>query len=149
MPTSYSSKAAAQEPFLETMRALVRAYQTFSSYSEAFVRQYDLTSGQFDVIATLGNTSGMLMGDIGEKTLITKGTLTGIVDRLEKKGFVEREVPTDNRRCVLVRLTPSGQQLFENIFPEHIADLKQHFDKLEPSELELLKVLLNRLQQAF
>jgi len=71
------SETLPQEPSLALVRELVRVYQAFSSYSEAFVRQYNLTPSQFDVVATLGNTQGLSMGEIVEKTLITKGTLTG------------------------------------------------------------------------
>ncbi|MEO1210032.1 MAG: MarR family transcriptional regulator [Cyanobacteria bacterium J06638_20] len=132
-----------------TVRELVRTYQSFSSYSEAFVREHGLTPSQFDVIATLGNTNGLSMGDIGEKTLITKGTLTGVVDRLEKKGWVMREIPPDNRRSVIVRLTTDGEALFERVFPAQLTDMKQRLSGLEPSELDLLRVLLRRLRQAF
>lgn len=149
MPTPYSPQAAAKEPFLGTIRELVRAYQAFASYSEKFVRQHNLTPAQFDVIATLGNTQGMSMGDIGDKTLITKGTLTGVVDRLIKKGLATREVPPENRRSVIVKLTPAGETLFNQVFPAHIADMKQHLKNFNPSELELLKVLLGRLRQTF
>ncbi|HHP7245403.1 MAG TPA: MarR family winged helix-turn-helix transcriptional regulator [Elainellaceae cyanobacterium] len=131
------------------MRELVRAYQAFSSYSETFVRQYDLTPAQFDVIATLGNMQGLSMGEIGEKTLITKGTLTGVVDRLEKKGLVIREVPPENRRSVIVSLTTAGEELFQQVFPAHIADIHQHLETMDASEMELMQVLLKRLQQAF
>lgn len=62
MATSNLFQAVAQEPSLATIRALVRAYQAFARYSETFVRQYDLTPAQFDVIATLGNTQGLTMG---------------------------------------------------------------------------------------
>ncbi|MEO1147488.1 MAG: MarR family transcriptional regulator [Cyanobacteria bacterium J06638_22] len=134
---------------MATVRELVRSYQAFSSYSEAFAREHGLTPSQFDVLATLGNTSGMSMGDIGEKTLITKGTLTGVVDRLEKKGWVAREVPPDNRRSVIVRLTADGKALFERVFPAQLTDMKTRLGVLEPSELELLRVLLRRLRQAF
>lgn len=89
------------------------------------------------------------MGDIGEKTLITKGTLTGVVDRLERKGLVTRETPPENRRSVIVRLTATGQQLFEQVFPAHIWDIKQHLEPLDSSEMELLRVLLNRMQSLF
>lgn len=140
---------AAKEAFIPTMKELVRAYQSFSAYSEAHIRQFDLTPAQFDVIATLGNTNGLSMGEIGARTLITKGTLTGVVDRLIQKQLVVREIPSNNRRNVIVQLTPSGQQVFEQVFPAHIAHLKEQFEKLEPSELELLKVLLSRLKQAF
>ncbi|MGJ3245099.1 MAG: MarR family winged helix-turn-helix transcriptional regulator [Elainellaceae cyanobacterium] len=149
MSTPHAPEAAVQEPHLATIRELARAYQAFSSYSETFVRQYNLTPAQFDVIATLGNTQGLSMGDIGEKTLITKGTLTGVVDRLEMKGFVSREIPPENRRSVIVKLTSDGVALFEQVFPAHIADIKKHLETLNNSEIELLRVLLSRLQQVF
>jgi len=140
---------AAKEDFIPTMRELVRAYQAFSSCSEAHIRQFNLTSPQFDVIATLGNTNGLSMGEIGEKTLITKGTLTGVIDRLVKKGIVRRETPADNRRSIIVCLTPKGEELFAEVFPAHINYLKERFEKLDPSELKLLTALLHRLKQAF
>ena len=148
----FSSREAmptANEPFLLVVRELARAYQAFSAYSEAHIRQFDLTPAQFDVIATLGNTNGMCMGELGEKTLITKGTLTGVIDRLIHKQLVCRETLPENRRSVLVQLTPEGQQVFDRVFTAHIAHLKARFDKLDASELELLKVLLGRLRQAF
>lgn len=147
-PPSNAAQAA-KAPFLATVRELARAYQAFSSYSEAFVRQYNLTPAQFDVIATLGNTSGMSMGEIGEKTLITKGTLTGVIDRLEKKTLLSREAALGDRRSVVVKLTPAGKDLFEQVFPAHIADMQTRFGQFEASELDLLKILLQRLSKAF
>ncbi|MGF1568389.1 MAG: MarR family winged helix-turn-helix transcriptional regulator [Nodosilinea sp.] len=149
MTTLDSAQTAAQAPALATVRELVGTYQAFASYSEAFVRQYDLTPAQFDVIATLGNTQGLTMGEIGEKTLITKSTLTGVVDRLETKALVSREVPPQNRRCVVVKLTPAGATLFEQAFPAHVADIGRHLAALDTSEIELLRVLLARLRQVF
>ncbi|WP_396135807.1 MarR family winged helix-turn-helix transcriptional regulator [Chamaesiphon sp. VAR_69_metabat_338] len=137
------------ESFLPVVRELATAYQALAAYSEAHVRQFDLTPAQFDVIATLGNTNGLCMGELGEKTLITKGTLTGVIDRLIQKQLVCRETPAENRRNVLVQLTPAGQAVFDRVFPLHLAHLKERFDKIDPVELELLKVLLGRLRQAF
>ncbi|MBR8836973.1 MAG: MarR family transcriptional regulator [Stigonema ocellatum SAG 48.90 = DSM 106950] len=132
-----------------TLFELVRTYQAFSTYTEVFVGQFDLTPAQFDVIATLGQTSGMNTGEIGERTLITKGTLTGVIDRLEKKGLVQREVPKQDRRSVLVKLTNDGQAVLNRALPAQIADLERRFGQLESSELELLRVLLRRLRQVF
>jgi MarR family transcriptional regulator, 2-MHQ and catechol-resistance regulon repressor len=140
---------AAKAPFLPTMRALVRTYQAFSACSETHIRQFDLTPSQFDVIATLGNTNGLSMGEIGDRTLITKGTLTGVIDRLIKKDLVRRYTPEDDRRSVFIQLTPQGETLFETVFPAHINHLQERFDRLDPTELELLKVLLTRLEQIF
>ncbi|WP_088889928.1 MarR family winged helix-turn-helix transcriptional regulator [Leptolyngbya ohadii] len=140
---------AAQAAFIPTMRELVRSYQAFSTCSETHLRKLDLTPAQFDVIATLGNTQGLTMGELGEKTLITKGTLTGVIDRLEKKQIVQRQVLLDDRRSVVVKLTSTGEKLFEQVFPAHIAHLQERFEQLETSELELLRVLLVRLRHVF
>ncbi|WP_088892227.1 MarR family winged helix-turn-helix transcriptional regulator [Leptolyngbya ohadii] len=134
---------------LPVLRELVRSYQAFSLVDEAQIRTYGLTASQFDVIATLGNTNGMTMGDLAEKTLVTKGTLTGIVDRLEAKQLVRREVPEGDRRCFKIVLTQAGESLFREVFPKHMAFLQERFDRLETSELELLRVLLARLRSAF
>lgn len=131
------------------MRELVRAYQAFASYSEKHIRELGLTPPQFDVIATLGSTPGMSMGQLAEKTLVTKGTLTGIIDRLEHKNLVRREVPPENRRSFIIVLTPEGQALFQQVFPAHIAYLKERFEQLDPAELELLRVLLGKLRTIF
>ena len=144
-----SAVAANREAFVPTMRELVRAYQAFTSYSDSHVRQLGLTPSQFDVIATLGGTNGMSMGDVAAKTLVTKGTLTGIIDRLEQKDLVRREVPEGNRRSFTVVLTPTGEDVYKEVFPAHIAHLRQRFEQLDQSELELLRVLLQKLRVVF
>ena len=73
----------ARQPYLRTLRLLAECYHAFERYSAAQVREFGLTPPQFDIIATLGNTEGMSFKQLGEKTLITKGTLTGVVDRLD------------------------------------------------------------------
>ncbi len=143
------SQVAAQEPALALLRELVKTYQAFYAYDDAHIRQLGLTMPQFDVIATLGNTPGMMMSQLAEKTLVTKGTLTGIVDRLEQKGLVRREVPPDNRRSFIVLLTPAGQQLFDEIFPTHIAYLKERLQPLSEAEMTALQSSLHRLRQLF
>lgn len=144
-----SSKQATKEVFLPTMRELVRAYQAFSRYSADHVRKLGLTGPQFDVISTLGNTQGMPLHKLATSTLITKGTLTGIVDRLEQKGLLQRVVPQDNRRSFIAVLTPKGEQLFEEVFPLHIAYLKERFGQLNEQELEQARMVLKRLREIF
>ena len=143
------SQKAAQEPCLKVLRELVRAYQAFSNFDDEHVRKLGLTVPQYDVIATLGNTPGMMMSQLAEKTLVTKGTLTGIVDRLEQKGLVRREVPPENRRCFMIVLTSEGEKLFEEIFPMHIDRLKERFSQLSEAEMQEIKTSLKRLQEIF
>ena len=149
MPSAKSKKNSTKPVFLSTMRELARAYQAFSSYSDAHVRELGLTSPQFDVLATLGGTEGMNMKDLATATLVTKGTLTGIVDRLEKKGLVRREVPPSNRRSFIIVLTNEGEALFDKVFPAHIAFLQQRFERLTTEELQQLNSLLKKLREQF
>ncbi len=144
-----TSGAAAKEPFLAVLRELSQTYHAFSAYSAAHVRQMGLTPAQFDVIATLGNTPGMPLSQLAQKTLITKGTLTGIIDRLEAKGFVRREVPTGDRRSFCAVLTPAGEALFSQVFPAHMDHLQRAFTDAEAGEMEQLRRALRQLRDRF
>ena len=149
MASANPRQALSKPAFLSTMRALAEAFQAFSNYSDAHIRELGLTPSQFDVVSTLGNTSGMNMKDLAAATLVTKGTLTGIIDRLEKKGIVRREVPPENRRSFTVLLTDEGEALFHRVFPLHVAYLQERFERLSAEELQQLQQLLRKLQQQF
>ncbi len=136
-------------PFLPTMQALVKCYQAFEAYSAADIRALGLTPPQFDVIATLGNTSGMTSTELGEKTLITKGTLTGVVDRLADRGWVERAAHQSDRRCQIVRLTKAGEALFAEVFPAHMAHLDACFAGASAAEHTRWQAALRSLEQVF
>ena len=77
-----------------------------------------------------GNTDGMTCKDIGDITLITKGTLTGVVDRLEEKGLVERWSVEGDGRKTIVALTKQGDKVYASEFPKHVDFLKEKFGKL-------------------
>lgn len=134
--------------FLPLVRELVRTYQAFESVSGAHIRTLDLTPPQFDVIATLGNQPPMTCKILGEKTLITKGTLTGILDRLEAKGFIARLSNEDDGRSQKVTLTPEGEKLFQRVFPQHGAHLEKVFNQLSQQEITELTNALKKLRAA-
>jgi DNA-binding MarR family transcriptional regulator len=137
-----------KEPFLATLRELARCYQAFEAYSAAHIRTLGLTPPQFDIVATLGNTEGMTFKDLGERTLITKGTLTGVVDRLAEKKLVRRVASPTDGRSQIVQLTAKGETLFARIFPEHIAYAKRAFGQLSGDELEQTRLSLLCLRRA-
>lgn len=140
---------AAKQDFLPVMRELVRAYQAFASYDAKAYRGTGLTVSQADVLFTLGNTDGMSFKEIGEQTLITKGTLTGVIDRMEEKGLVKRKASPLDRRITQVRLTRQGERLFEKFFPKQISYIKERFDRLSKTELREIKKSLSRLREIF
>jgi DNA-binding MarR family transcriptional regulator len=138
-----------QKPFLPVLYELVRTYQAFEAYSGAHIRTMGLTAPQFDIIATLGNTEGMSFRDLGEKTLITKGTLTGVIDRLEDKALVRRVASPSDGRSQIVQLTRAGEKLFAQVFPAHLSHLEQAFGNFSRQDFEAAELVLQQLKDAF
>jgi len=138
-----------QAEFLPTVQALVQCYQAFETYSAAHLRALGLTPPQFDIVATLGNTAGMTATELGEKTLITKGTLTGVVDRLIDRGWVERAAHGSDRRCQIIRLTAAGEALFATRFPAHMAHMGARFTAASAAEHKRWQTALHGLEQVF
>ncbi len=130
------------------LRELARTYQAFESYSAVHVRTLDITPPQFDIIATLGNTQGMSFKALGERTLITKGTLTGVVDRLTAKNIVRRTASPKDGRSQIVQLTPVGEALFAKAFPVHIEHISRAFSSLSQAEFDNTEAALCRLRVA-
>ncbi|MEO8384463.1 MAG: MarR family transcriptional regulator [Betaproteobacteria bacterium] len=108
-----------------------------------------MTPAQFDIIATLGNTNGMSCKELGEKTLITKGTMTGVLDRLERKGLLSRHDSPEDGRSWITKLTAEGQALFEDVFPKHLTHLDPLFISFTDQELNNMRQQLCRLRLAF
>jgi len=135
------------ERYLKSVRLLAECLQGFERYSGESVRQYGLTHAQFDIIATLGNTAGMSYKELGERTLITKGTLTGVIERLEQKGLVVRERNNDDRRSFQVSLTDEGDAVFRDVFPKVIAHGKQLFAGLTDAEFDEMDGALLKLRE--
>jgi MarR family transcriptional regulator, 2-MHQ and catechol-resistance regulon repressor len=134
--------------FLPLLREIVRSYQAFDNYSAPHIKSMDLTPSQFDVIATLGNQPPMACKTLGDKTLITKGTLTGILDRLEIKGLTERKACEEDARSQKVALTLAGQAMFEHTFPKHMQHLEKAFKELSPQQMLDLTSSLKQLREA-
>lgn len=145
------AEAAAAQTFIPLMQELAGAYQAFSLYDAEGLRKSgsDLTPSQARVIFTLGGTDGMTCKDIGDITLITKGTLTGVVDRLEEKGLVERWAVEGDGRKTIVALTKRGERSYQREFPRHIEFLKEKFDKLPARERKQATQLLQKIKELF
>ncbi len=125
--------------FLPVLKELVTAYQSFEHYSAGHLKPLGLTMTQFDVIATLGNQAPMSCKVLGSRTLISKGTLTGVLERLAAKGFIARESNPEDARSQMIGLTKSGQKVFEKAFPAHMEFLGKAFAKLSAAELIQLR----------
>lgn len=135
-----------KERYLKSVRLLSECFQAFEQLSSGHVRGSGLTPSQFDILATLGNTKGMCFRELGDKTLITKGTLTGVIDRMEVKGLVRRAALPDDRRMTVVQLTERGEEEFARLFLPHIAFCKQSFAEYREEDFAALESALAKLK---
>ena len=138
------------DPHLKLVRPLVEAYLAFWRTDSRHIKSLRLTPSQFDVIATLVDTEGMTCSELSEKTLVTKGTLTGVLDRLVAKGLIRRDAIQKDRRYTKVSLTEKGDGLFRKAFAAHVDFLRPFVERaLSPQEVEQACRLLLRLRDSF
>ena len=138
------------DPYLRVLRPLVEAYLAFWREDSRHIRALRLTPSQFDVIATLGDTDGMMCAELSEATLVTKGTLTGVLDRLVAKNLIRREAVEGDRRAIKICLTDHGETVFRKTFIAHAAFLRPFFQRaLTQKEADLLRSLLLRVRDSF
>jgi DNA-binding MarR family transcriptional regulator len=137
--------------FISLMDALARAHHRYSLFDAEVHRLSGsgLTAPQAKVIFCLGDTDGLPCSAITEQTLITKGTLTGVIDRLEAKGLVQRWSDSDDGRKIIVDLTRMGERVFQREYPRYLAQLKPRFEALSSRELKQASALLERIADQF
>ena len=138
-------------PFRQLLRELVRCYQAVENYANADIRERGLTTPQFDVLATLADTAThqMTPKELAEQTWITKGTLTGVIDRLEAKGLVERMPSPVDGRSQIVALTRKGRRLTDDSLPAHLAYMRRAFGEMTADEYRRIETMLSNLRRRF
>lgn len=127
---------------------LARCFKTFELLSGRQIRALGLTPPQFEVITALGESGDMHCAALGEITLISKGTLTGVLDRLQQKGWITREPAPADRRSILVRLTPQGQSLYSQLATMPHVHFQSTLDTLGPDFTQNLSTQLRQLRHA-
>ncbi|MBE2221035.1 MAG: MarR family transcriptional regulator [Anaerolineae bacterium] len=124
---------------------LSRAYETVTTRINAHLHDYDLTISQFGVLEAIYHLGPMQPTQLAEKILKSGGNLTLVVSNLVKQGLVTRQQRANDRRCIDVHLTPTGQALVENIMPAHVAGVVETMSVLTQMEQEQLAQLCRKL----
>ena len=105
------------------------------------------TLSDYAVLEVLLHKGSLPVNAIGEKVLLTSGSITTAIQRLEKRGLVVRERSEDDARVVLVHLTDTGMNLIRQAFVAHTEDLDQLFVELSEDERIQFASLMRRLTQ--
>ncbi len=115
-------------------------YRKFSDRLDPF----GLTPFHWLVLCCLWQEDGIPTSYIGEKLQQVGGTLTGVLDRMEERGFVRRERDRQDRRICRIWLTDAGKE-FEHVLPQLVADLHEEtWQGVSPQEREQFSQVLNQ-----
>jgi DNA-binding MarR family transcriptional regulator len=108
-------------------------------------KEFGLTGPQSLVLRLLIKSGSLSSADLSRQMYVTPSNITGIIDRLEKKGLVERIRKQGDRRVVLITPTESGQELGK-ILPDPIERrIINQLADLEPEQLQVLALAMNQI----
>lgn len=138
-----------KRPFeLAEQEAILNILRTSDQFQNRFgrlLREFDLTQSQYNVLRILrGEGKPMPCLEIGDRMIQVVPAMTGLLDRLEKLGFVQRERCTEDRRVVYVELTEAARGLLERMDNPVMELHKQLIGHLTQAELKELSRLLEK-----
>jgi MarR family transcriptional regulator, 2-MHQ and catechol-resistance regulon repressor len=124
---------------------LWKAYDVLHQHSLNHIRTLKLGFSDFAVLELLLHKGPTPVNTIGCKIGLTSGSITAAVDRLERKGLVERRGDPEDRRARVVHLTAPGRELISWAFADHSAAMEQAAAGLSAAEREQAAELLKKL----
>lgn len=115
---------------LKLVIATARSYNAVFSKIEKNVQAHGLNLSEFGVLEMLLHKGEQPVQKIAEKILVTSGTITYVLDKLQKKELVYRKKCDKDKRIYYVCLTPKGEQFISDVFTEHKKFLNDLFSGL-------------------
>lgn len=123
----------------------MRASESINNRLNRQLSDNDLTISQFGVLEALYHLGPLNQKALADKLLKSGGNITLVIDNLEKNGWVERQQDPEDRRSLLIHLTPEGRQFISEYFPRHLNHIMQQFEVLSDEELEQLSDICKKL----
>jgi DNA-binding MarR family transcriptional regulator len=133
---------------MAVMGRLVRSCALFDRELSPVFNEFGLNGGEFDVIATLrraGKPYALTPNQLLQTLMLTSGSMTNRIDRLEAKQLVSRSPDPTDRRGVLVALTAKGLEVIEQALVHHLAKGEALLSGLSLQERQQLALLLKKL----
>lgn len=115
-------ESAMQDVHHEAVLNIVRTATLLSQLGTVLFREFGLTEAQFNVLFSLKfKQTEWTQSDLGKRLVVTRASITSVLDKLEEKGLVQREAVPNNRRIYHVNLTDAGRALVDEVEPRYRA----------------------------
>lgn len=133
-------------------RMVIELKKTHDMLEEIFNRcfqQYGISNAKFNMLVLLyrEGDQGLMLSELGEKMLVTKSNITGMVDRLEKQGFVKRVRDDGDRRIIKAVMTGKGREFTVNIIEKYREWTEKIMEILDENEKNCMINVLRKLQK--
>ncbi|MGO4407233.1 MarR family winged helix-turn-helix transcriptional regulator [Bosea sp. RAF48] len=120
----------------------MRLHQRMLMQMTGRIRKLGLSIPQFDLLSTLTEQEGISQSELAERLYVTKGNVSGLVDRLVQAGLVERRAIAGDRRSYAMHLTAEGRRLAEAGIASQRDFVASTLGKLKPDDLAELDRLV-------
>jgi MarR family 2-MHQ and catechol resistance regulon transcriptional repressor len=124
---------------------LWKAQKSLERHATGNITAFGMCRSDFGVLEALLHKGPLPVNVLGAKVLLTSGSITAAVDRLERRGLVERSGDATDRRARIVHLTVEGRKLICKLFAEHEQAMEKATSALPPEERSVLIELLRKL----
>lgn len=147
-------KAAERYPSLDPTAAeaflhLLRTGDEVFDEESHFLARHHISQGRFTVLMLLNRCMNepCTPAALADESRVTRATMTGLIDTLEKDGLVIREADAGDRRTILVRLTKQGEAFLKGMLPDYFQCVSAIIQPLSENERKQLVRLLQKIQR--
>ena len=129
--------------------SVARTYNLLARQLAQIYARHELTAASFNVLMLLkhgADPDTMMQRAIGERLVVSPSDMTGLVDRLERRGLVRRTRSAEDRRQKLLRVTAKGEALIERVWPHHVQAITKLCRALDETECGQLIAAMSKLR---
>ena len=130
---------------LKLFIVLSRANKAITEMTNQFFQDQGLNPTEFAVLELLYHKGHQPLQQIGQKILLASGSITYVVDKLEKRGYIQRILCPNDRRVTYAQITDDGKSFMDRVFPMHEQQLHEIMSVLTGEEKEQAITLLKKL----
>lgn len=133
---------------IRTIIELTKSFDLLEDVLNRHFARFGLSYTKFNALMQLRNAGehGLSLSELGERMLVSRANITGLVDRMERDDLVVREVDPRDRRVFRAKLTPKSMRLLDSILPLHAEFTREAMSGLTTGEKEQLIALLQKLR---
>jgi MarR family 2-MHQ and catechol resistance regulon transcriptional repressor len=124
---------------------LRKAFRSVEAHAHRHIAGLDMCLSDFGVLEVLLHKGPQNVKELGAKVMLTSGSMTAALDRLGRRGLIDREEDAGDRRARVVRLTEAGTALIREAFEDHKKAMESAVSAVSKRDREVLIDLLRRL----